>query len=398
MAPEASDVENAPASDFSLVLGGPLFQFWRRTGLSGAKLELLGRRVLAATLLTWLPLLFLSALEGRAFGKTVTVPFMSDVEAHARFLIALPMLIAAEVMVYYWISPVVPHFLKPRIVRDEDLPKFDAAVRSTLRVLNSASAELVLLVLVYTLGLRMWRSHAGLDATWYATPEGGRFPLTLAGYWCQFVSIPVFQFILVRWYMRFGLWCRLLWKISRLNLHLMASHPDRAGGIGFIGHASCAFGPILFAQGALLSGMIADRVLYRGQSLLSFKIEAAGLMAATVLITLGPLLMFAPQLERAKRKGRAEYDLLGSRYVLEFEKKWIRRDAPDREEPIGTSGLQSLADLANSGDVVRDMRYVPFSLRDVSWLAAATAGPLLPLYLTTFSLEQLLTRLLQVLF
>jgi hypothetical protein len=46
--------------DFSLVLGGPTFQFFRRTHLEGDHVELLRRRVTVITLLVWLPLLLLS--------------------------------------------------------------------------------------------------------------------------------------------------------------------------------------------------------------------------------------------------------------------------------------------------------------------------------------------------
>ncbi|HXP87818.1 MAG TPA: hypothetical protein VN841_24005 [Bryobacteraceae bacterium] len=52
--------------------------------------------------------------------------------------------------------------------------------------------------------------------------------LTLSGYWYAYVGIPIFQFILLRWYMRFLLWFRSLWQVSKLTLHLSAAHPDRA--------------------------------------------------------------------------------------------------------------------------------------------------------------------------
>jgi hypothetical protein len=189
---------------------------------------------------------------------------------------------------------------------------------------------------------------------------------------------------------------RLLWQISRLNLHLTAAHPDRAGGIGFLGKSSYAFGPILFAQGALLSGFIASRVLYEGRSLLSFKMEAAGLVGFFVLFILGPLLMFTPKLARAKRKGSAEYGLLANRYVFGFEEKWIRGGVPDVGELLGTG--QSLADLGNSYSIVGEMRIVPFGLDDITRLDAGTALPPLPLTLMIFSREEVLTRLVKIVF
>jgi hypothetical protein len=386
--------------DFSLVLGGPLFQLFRRTHLSGDALELLRRRILVITLFTWLPLLFLSVLEGHALGEPIKISFLHDIEAHVRFLMALPALIAAELVVHIRISTVARKFVERRIVVTEDLPKFDAVVKSTERVRNSLAMEMALLVLAYTLGLWIWRSQIALgSATWYAMPDATHLNLTWAGYWYVFVSIPIFQFILLRWYMRLGLWFRFLWKVSKLNLHLSAAHPDRAGGIGFLGKSSYAFAPILFAQGALLAGVIASRVLHEGQSLLSFKMEAAGLISFLVLFILGPLMMFTPRLARTKRAGSAEYGLLANRYVFGFEEKWIRGDhSPDLGELLGTGDIQSLADLGNSYSVVREMRVVPFALEDVTLLAVTTAVPLLPLGLTIFSLEELLTRLIKILF
>jgi hypothetical protein len=380
-------------------LGGPLFQLYRRTRLSGEALQLLRPRVLIITLFVWLPLLFLSVLEGHALGGAIKISFLHDIEAHVRFLIALPALIVAELVVHQRISPVVRRFVERHIVESEDYPRFNVAVKSALRVRNSVAVEMALLVLVYTLGLWIWRSQVALGvATWYAIPDATHLHLTLAGYWYVFVSIPLFQFILLRWYMRLVVWFRLLWQISRLNLRLTAAHPDRAGGIGFLGKSSYAFAPILLAQGAVLAGLIASRVLYDGRGLLSFKMEAAGCIGFFVLLILGPLVMFTPQLEHAKSVGLAEYALLANRYVFGFEERWIGVGAPETSELLGTGDIQSLADLGNSYSVVREMRLVPFRLEDVTLLAGITAVPLLPLTLTIFSVEELLIRLIKIIF
>jgi hypothetical protein len=44
------------------------------------------------------------------------------------------------------------------------------------------------------------------------------------------------------------------------------------------------------------------------------------------------------------------------------------------------------------------MRPVPFGLDDISHLALATAAPLAPLLLTIFSLDELITRLVKIVF
>jgi len=382
--------------DFSLVLGGPIFQLFRRSRLAGDGLELLYRRLLIITLVAWLPLLLLSML-GSSASSLGRLSFFHDVEVHVRFLVALPVLIVAELIVHSRIRPVVRCFVERRIVLSQDLTRFRGAIESATRLRNSIPAEVGLLILVYTFGLWFWHGRVEFDVpTWYANP-GGRWHLTPAGFWYVFISIPIVQFLLLRWYLRLFIWFRFLWQVSRIDLNLIATHPDRCAGLAFLGKSAYAFGPILFAQGAMLAGLVAARVLYMGESLLSFKLQAGGFVAFFVLVLLGPLLMFTPRMARAKRKGLAEYGLLAQRYVESFEQKWVRDSAPS-EELLGAADIQSLADLGNSYDIVREMRPVPFGLQDIARLAAATAAPLVPLLLTIFSPEELIMRIIKVVF
>ena len=315
-----------------------------------------------------------------------------------RFLIVLPVLIAAELIVHSRTRPVVGRFAERRIVLPQDLPRFHRAIQAAVKTRNSVTVECAILLFVYAVGLLVWNSRIGLGtATWYAM-TGRRWNLTLAGFWYVFVSIPLLQFILLRWYMRLFIWFRFLWQVSRINLHIVPTHPDRCGGLAFLGKSAYAFGPILFAQGAMLAGLVASRVLYRGESLVSFKLQIGGFVAFFVVAILGPLLMFTPAMARAKRKGLADYGLLAQRYVESFELKWVARDPKPSEELLGTSDIQSLADLGNSYAMVRDMRAVPFGLEDISRLAAATEAPLVPLLLTIFSPEELFMRVIKVVF
>src|SRR5271156_596635 len=383
--------------DFSLVLGGPVFQFFRKAHLTGDHLEFLYRRGIAITSIAWVPLLLLDLLGSQA-ASIGRLSFLHDVEVQVRFLVALPVLIGAELIAHSRIRPVVRRFVERRIVREEDLPRFQAAIEAAARLRNSISVEMALLIFIYTLGLWLWNSRFGIDSpTWYAMP-GGRWNLTPAGYWYVFVSIPILQFLLLRWYVRLFIWYRFLWHVSRLNLHLVPIHPDHRAGLAFLGKSAYAFGPILFAQGAMLAGLVASRVLYGGESLLSFKLQIGGFVAFFVLAILGPLVMFTPGMARAKRKGLADYGLLAQRYVESFENKWVLHDPSPSEELLGSSDLQSLADLGNSYAVVREMRTIPFGLEDITRLAIATAAPLLPLLLTVFSTEELIMRVIKIVF
>jgi hypothetical protein len=381
--------------DFSLVLGGPTYQFFRKSHLAGDALEMLYRRLIIITLLAWLPLLLLSTISSST-GSVGRLSFFHDVEVHVRFLVALPVLIAAELIVHSRIRPVVHRFVERRIVILQDLPRFERAINSAVSFRNSIPIELGLLLLVYTLGLWLWRSRIAIVApTWYALP-GGRWHLTPAGVWYVFVSIPILQFLLLRWYLRLFIWFRFLWQVSRIDLNLVPTHPDRCAGLAFLGRSAYAFGPVLFAQGAMLAGLVAARVLYRGESLTSFKLQIGGFIVFFVVAILGPLVMFTPGMARAKRKGLADYGLLAQRYVESFEQKWVL--GHPAEQLLGSADIQSLADLGNSYAVVNEMRSIPFGLQDITRLAVATAAPLLPLMLTIFSPEELIMRVIKVVF
>src|SRR4051794_17618099 len=220
-------------TDFSLVIGGPIFQLFRKAHLTGDHLELLHWRVLTITSIAWLPMLVLD-LFASGPGITGRLTFLHDVEVQARFLVALPVLIMGELIVHSRLRPVVQRFVERRIVRKEDLPRFEAAIESAVRLRNSIPVELALLILVYTLGLWLWNSRFGIESrTWYANP-GGRWHLTPAGWWYVFVSIPILQFVLLRWYLRFFIWYRFLWRVSKLNLHLVPIHPDHSAGLAFL--------------------------------------------------------------------------------------------------------------------------------------------------------------------
>ena len=386
--------------DFSLVLGGPLFQLFRKAHLTGDALELVSQRIVVISLFAWLPLLALSALEGQLLGGSAAVPFLLDVEVHVRFLVAMPLLIAAELVVHQRMRSVVKVFLERNLIPESAMPRFNAAIASAFRLRNSVLAEVLLIAFVYVVGiLIVWRHYTALDAaTWYATPSVGGLRLSLAGMWYGYVSVPFFQFLLFRWYFRLFVWARFLWQVSRIELSLVPSHPDRAGGSGFLSNTVYAFIPLLLAHGALLAGNLANRIFYLGAALPDFKLEIAVAVGFVLCMVLGPLLVFSPQLAQVKRTGRREYGTLAERYVREFDAKWLRGGAPADEPLVGSGDIQSLAYLDNSYEVVRTMRVVPFTKEAILQLAAVTMAPIVPLLLTLMPLEELLKKLFGILF
>jgi hypothetical protein len=233
--------------------------------------------------------------------------------------------------------------------------------------------------------------------TWYTVPAVMGSKLSLAGMWYEFVSVPLFQFLLLRWYFRLLIWMRFLWQVSRIDLSLVPTHPDRVGGLGFLANTAYAFLPLAMAHGAMLSGMIANRIFHLGAALPAFKVEIALMVVFVECLVFAPLFLFAAQLAQAKRTGLGEYGTLAERYVREFDTKWLRGGAPADEPLVGSADIQSLADFGNSFEVVKGMRFAPVTRDAILQLAAATLVPVAPLLLTVMPLEELLQKLVGIL-
>ena len=159
-----------------------------------------------------------------------------------------------------------------------------------------------------------------------------------------------------------------------------------------------AFTPLAVAHGTLLAGLLANRIFFLGAALPAYKAEVAVLVIFMLCVFVGPLLAFVPQLAETKRTGLREYGTLAERYVREFDGKWLRGGAPSDEPLVGSADVQSLADLANSFEVVRSMRIAPVTKETILQIAVATLAPVVPLALTMMPLEALLKTLLGVLF
>jgi hypothetical protein len=381
----------AEGLEFSLVQGAPLHGLARRVRHRGRPLGPLGLGV-ALALLAWIPLLCLAALERVGPGQGVVVSFLGSLNTHIRFLVAIPLVFVTEV----WLDPRLRHFVQDvvatRLVPEAEVPALERAIRLTHRLRDSVTAEAVLAILAVTfvqLGVRPFDLPDDLRS-WRATGSGASARLTLAGWWYGLVALPVYQFLIGRWGWRLLVWWVFLWRLSRLRLQLMPTHPDLAGGLGYVAVAQSHFDTLCFALSAVAAGAYAERMMFTGAALQAFTLPALGLVLLNLALFVGPLLFFCPRLVAVKRRGLREYAAVATAYVGGFDAKWLRGGAPPNEPFLGSGDIQSLNDLAGSFDVIRRMRIVPFGPALVLILIAATLAPMAPLLLLAFPLEELL--------
>jgi hypothetical protein len=379
-----------------IALGGPLYQFFKFTRLLRPPFGRTGRRIAVMVVVTWVPLLVLSILHHTAVSG-VSLPFLQDFQVHARFLIALPMFLLADLAAYTFLTPQAGIFISRGLIRDEDRPRYDAALKSTWWLRDWFLPELISLLIV--IGFRIAFGHVALasrESSWYTEAVGDQIALTAAGRYYLAVALPILQFMLLRFLFKLLLWWRWMWKVSRLDLALIPSHPDKCGGLGFLEMSVRAFMPALFAEGALLSGRVANAIRFEHLKISNFRWEAAGLIAFLILIVLLPMTFFSVQLMRSKRAGLMRYGLLSSRYVSDFDAKWVGGGAPREEVLLGTSDIQSLADLANSFNVVTAMKVIPFGRSAIVQAILPIVAPLLPLVFTVVSVEQVLSQIVKL--
>ncbi|MGE3779158.1 MAG: hypothetical protein AB7F89_18370 [Pirellulaceae bacterium] len=284
----------------------------------------------------------------------------------------------------------------------EDQPAFEQSIARVSKLRESTWAEVIIVSIavigawnfttetVYGEGLSSWRSITRV------TNSGAAVSLT--GLWNSAVAVPMLQFFWYRWMWRLLIWGLFLWDVSRLNLNLVATHADQAGGLGFLGTAHASLGIFAAALSAVLSAEVAFLVIFRNANISAFQLHYLATVLIIEVLILGPLLMFVPILIRARQAALRDYGLLVGRYNRAFHDKWILGGRSSDEPLLGSADIQSLADLGNSFELVREMKVVPFSQRVVFQLAMVTSLPCIPLILLVVPINTILELLTKAVF
>ncbi len=381
-------------NEFSLTPCGLADRIQARIGLLSEESPRIKRRAAYLALVAWLPLLVVALIQPRV--DEVQVTFFQDVAAHVRFLMVIPILILIERSIGLRTKLVAAEFAESGLVGEGDIPRLHAAVRTTVKRLDSIWAELILLALAYA--FTAFATHELLHdgaLFWFEERGAGGERLTLAGIWYIYVSSPLVSFLFLRWIWRYCMWSWFLHRVSRLDLRIACSHPDRAGGLGFVNIGQTSFASLALAASCVLAAAGANRILYEGMKLTGYQSIIIGFIVLSAAFGLAPLLAFLRPLLLAKWKGVFRYGQFGTRYVQTFEQKWLGKPTGNDEPMLGSADIQSLADLGGSFDRVDNMRLVPFDRRTVTAFVFAAAAPMLPLLLTVMPLKEIAKLLIK---
>lgn len=373
--------ERAKLDELSL-LGGPLHRLGCRLGLVRGETNTFALG-LALGLIPWVVLVAL------AFIEDVSDPLfsVSVIGSHARLLVVIPLFFLCESLVVPRARTFVRTIVRAEVVPRHALPVLESEVARISRRKDSWLPDALCLLAAAVFSLLASQLHlAGTTAAF----DPGRTAIagTMTSQWYLIVCLTLFRFLLFRWIWQFFLWCFLLWRISRLELHLVPTHPDGAAGLGYLEVVHLHFTPLVVAISVIQAAMLAEEMSSGRAGFEAVYPAAALILLVDAVLFLGPLFIFAPKLWACRIRGLSDYMVFASRYVNDFDRKWLEADAPSRDL-LGSQDLQSLADLGNSTSLVRTMRWAPVSMKLLKDIALAALLPILPLLLFQYPVAEL---------
>ena len=373
------------------VQGGPAYRLETLVGLHVPTRSRRVVKVLLLLLVTWVPMVVLSWIAGHLFPGSVEVPLLRDPETNGRLLVALPLLELAFVIVHISLAVQARSFVDLELIPARQRSDFVAAKAAAIRMRESYLGEGLLLFLAYAaaIGTRLFLDVGTGDASWERVGKS----FTPAGWWHMLVSLPLLYFLIFRWGWVIVCWGRFLFQVSRLDLELTSTHPDRVGGLGFLAWGVAAFAPLLTAMSAVVAAGLADGMYHRGLLLKDLKYDIFGYVAVAILIVYAPLLSFLPALSRCKFQGLLDIGKLVWDHDRAFEKKWLKEGADHRQDLVGSPDISSLADAGTVYEHVKEMWFLPFDLKAFAVLVIAAMAPfavLLPIKEFILSFGELL--------
>jgi hypothetical protein len=197
----------------------------------------------------------------------------------------------------------------------------------------------------------------------------------------------------VAWLWRLALVFVLLKRIARLDLSIVPTHPDGAGGLGFVKDLPKAFSLLAFATSAVVASRLAHDVIYHDLTLQSLKVVLTAFVVLVVAICVAPLLALAGPLAAAKRRALLEYGALIGQHGRLVRQRWILGEAPADDALLQAVEIGPVADTLAIYEAVGRMKAVPFGKSTLVAIAVPTLVPIVVLLSTQVPIKEVLKKI-----
>jgi hypothetical protein len=350
-------------------------------------------RIAVAIAVAWLPLLVLSLVGGDTTGISA---FLRDAAVHARFLLAVPLFIAADYVVLPRLDSMARYFAVTNLVPPSRRDEYEVVLARSRRLSAGVRPSGMLLVTVYAVvALLAVAVPKDLLPLW----QRGTFAtgLSLAGWWHLAISLPLQLGLLVAWLWRLGVWTYFLWRMAHMGLYLMPAHPDQAGGLQFLAYSPRVFATLALPIGIVVAGTMANKVI-AGASPLGHEATPIVTAAVTLVLFATPPLVFTRALLSAWRAGVYRYGDLAARAGEAFESRWLAEGQRLDDELLERPDFSATTDLYAIATNVYAMRTVIYDIRGLLWVVVATALPFVPIWLTAIPFSAVVNHFVDALF
>jgi hypothetical protein len=378
------------AEEVSLVRGGPFYRGQEMVSLVTRERWNLGRRITLAVVLGWLPLVVITLFSKRY----AVIGLLTDYAVNVRMLIAVPALLAGQILMESTFMTMVRHIRETELLSPSEQAKMDLAIARLVGLRDSVLAEVVIVILVYLHSATMAGSRMGVAGDWALSGVGAGLHLSSAGWYYALVSQLLYQFLLGVSIWKWLIGICFLFRLSRLDLQLVPTHPDQHGGLGFLGMAPLGIVPTVFVLCAAIGSTWRAEILRHEAHLLNFKLDAMVLLVIVLIVAMGPLVFFVPRLVRLNRQGILQYGRLGQLQSMEFHKKWILNLKGHEDDFLAAPEVGTLTDFSASYENIEKLQPFPLDLGTLAGVFLAIAVPILPVVVAEIPFITVLKALL----
>jgi len=398
MTSKSSDASTgeAPELALSLVRGDALFRLQRRIGLVPAEGLGVGRRAIFFALLTWAPIAVWAALAHRALPGTVAEPLLQHFGVHIRCLVAIPLFIVAEGVGHALTTRLIPFLATSGLVRESDRPRLREILRGAAHLRDSTLPWVAVAALVVAWTL-LSPNPAELHEVVWADESGPRPRMGFGGFWFLYVARPIYAALLLGWVWRVGLLFVLFSRIAALGLQIVPTHPDGAGGLGFLEQLCVVWSPVVLGISSVLASRWAHEVVYHDVAVRSLRLPMLAFGGLALVLFLSPLLVWMPRLGAAKRAALLEYSALVGRHGRLVRRRWILREPVDDSGLLAAPEIGPVADTLALYEAVRKMRALPVGRQALSAIVLPAALPMLGVVAIEVPVKELLLKVLSTL-